>query len=129
MFLAYGVWLMGLGAYFIVLRPAFLPEDARYVGAPLSAMEASAPAIARWLRRVFLVAGGFMVGTGLLTTFIAGSAQLWRAQSTGWALALAGGPVVLMSAVNFDLGSDFRWLLVLPVLLWAAAAGCRAVGR
>jgi hypothetical protein len=87
------------------------------------------PGHRQWLRRVFLVAGGFMVGTGLLTTFIAGSPQLWRPQSAGWALAFAGGPVVLMSAVNFDLDSDFRWLLVLPVLLWASAVGCRAAGR
>ena len=29
--------------------------------------------------------------------------------------------VVLISGVNFALGSDFRWLLVAPVILWLAA--------
>ena len=37
-------------------------------------------------------------------------------------LALAGDlTLVLMSAVNFALHSDFRWLLALPPLAWAAA--------
>ncbi len=29
--------------------------------------------------------------------------------------------VVLMSAINFALASDFRWVLLIPALLWLAA--------
>ena len=39
--------------------------------------------------------------------------------------------VTLMSGVNFALGSDFRWYLVMPVILWMAATiflGRQAVG-
>ena len=44
------------------------------------------------------------------------------------AYAIAGFlSVVLMSGVNFVLASDFRWLLVAPVILWLAAL--IAVGR
>lgn len=28
-----GVWLIGLGLYFIAVRPPLLPEDTRFVGA------------------------------------------------------------------------------------------------
>jgi hypothetical protein len=45
-----------------------------------------------------------------------------RLGGTGWALALVGALTVgLMSAVNFALHSDFRWLLILPPIVWAAA--------
>ena len=36
----------------------------------------------------------------------------------------AGTTVVLMSSVNFAIGSDFRWALILPVALWALALFC-----
>jgi hypothetical protein len=31
-----GVWLIGLGLYFIFLRPPLLPEDPRYIGLDLA---------------------------------------------------------------------------------------------
>ncbi len=31
---------------------------------------------------------------------------------------------LLMSSVNFVIGSDFRWALILPVALWAVALFC-----
>ena len=34
-----GLALIGVGAYFIFLRPALLPEDARYIGASLPQLE------------------------------------------------------------------------------------------
>ena len=33
---ACGIWLVGLGIYFIALRPALLPEDPRFMGATLA---------------------------------------------------------------------------------------------
>ena len=47
----------------------------------------------------------------------------------GLLLGLAGlMSVAGMSAVNFALGSDFRWLLILPVLAWALGLALAALG-
>ena len=82
----------------------------------------AAPGLEAWLRIVFTVMGGFMAGAGVLTIFVARLVVPARVKCTGWAVALAGLPtVVLMSAMNFALDSDFRWVLLLPALLWAAA--------
>jgi len=44
-----------------------------------------------------------------------------RRNCTSWAIGISGGfSVALMSVVNFVLYSDFRWLLLVPVLLWLA---------
>jgi hypothetical protein len=64
-----GVWLIGLGLYFMLLRPPLLPEDLRYMGRTLAEIDAAAPELAPWLRRVFIVMGGFMSATGVLTGF------------------------------------------------------------
>jgi hypothetical protein len=82
-----------------------------------------------WLRIVFTVMGGFMVGAGVLTVFLARTAVPARLKGTGWAIALAGLPtVVLMSAMNFVLHSDFRWVLLLPALIWVVAVALYARG-
>lgn len=117
-----GAWLIALGAYFILVRPALLPEDPRFIGTSLERLREAAPGLEAWLRIVFTVMGGFMAGAGVLTVFLARTAVPARLVGTGWAIALAGLPtVVLMSAMNFALHSDFRWVLLLPALLWAAA--------
>jgi hypothetical protein len=122
LFTACGVWLVGLGLYFIFVRPPLLPEDPRYMGASLEQVQQALPGLARWLQRVFTVMGGFMAATGVLTLLTASQLASMRrgALVAGSALAGAAG-VGLMSAVNFALGSDFRWLLVVPPLLWLAA--------
>src|SRR5215213_2661044 len=99
-FLVCGVWLVGLGAYFMVLRPQLLPEDIRYLGASLPDIQSAVPGLERWLRRVFAVMGGFMAGAGVLTVFVAAGAVPMRARGTGSALTAAGLlTVILMSAV------------------------------
>lgn len=122
LFVACGVWLVGLGVYFIFLRPPLLPEDARYMGADATAIQAALPGLATWLGKVFTVMGGFMAGAGVLAAYIAWCVIPTRPRGAVVALALAGVLTVgLMSAVNFLLHSDFRWLLVLPALAWALA--------
>jgi hypothetical protein len=121
MFAACAVWLAGLGAYFVFVRPPLLPEDPRYIGSTLDEIHAALPGLAAWLDRVFTVMGGFMAGAGVLTGYVALTAVRSRTPGAGWALALAGlVTVVLMSAINFIIASDFRWLLLVPALLWAA---------
>ena len=125
-----GVWLVGLGAYFIALRPPLLPEDTRFIGTTLDQVRTTVPGLERWLRHVFTVMGGFMAGAGVLTVFVAMVAMPPRLKGTSWAIALSGAlTVALMSATNMALGSDFRWLLLVPALIWLAGFVCYKTGR
>jgi predicted membrane channel-forming protein YqfA (hemolysin III family) len=120
-FMACGIWLVGLGAYFIALRPPLLPEDPRYIGSSLEQIRVALPGLERWLSRVFTVMGGFMAGAGLLTAFLALTAVPARHKGTGLVLLLTGlATVVTMSWTNFALDSDFKWLLLAPAVLWLA---------
>jgi hypothetical protein len=125
LFAACGLWLVGLGLYFIFLRPALLPEDLRYMGAEAEALQAAVPGLAAWLGKVFTVMGGFMAGAGVLTVYLARSVLPSRREAAV-ALGVSGAlTLLLMSAVNFALHSDFRWLLALPTAAWAAGVlGC-----
>ena len=117
-----GVWCVGLGLYFIFLRPPLLPEDARYMGADLQALQAAAPRLATWLGKVFTVMGGFMAGTGVLMAYLAWEVLARRPKWATWVLVLVGTiTLALMSVVNFALQSDFRWLLLVPPVVWANA--------
>ena len=119
MLTACGVWLVGLGVYFIFLRPPLLPEDPRFMGTTLGQIRIAVPGLESWLKKVFTVMGGFMAGAGLLTVFVATVAMPLRLKGAAWALGISGAlTVVLMSATNFALHSDFRWLLLLPALVW-----------
>lgn len=121
MLIACGIWLVGLGCYFIVLRPPLLPEDLRFMGTTLARIRTGVPGLESWLKTVFRVMGGFMASAGLLTVFVATVAMPSRLKGTSWIVALAGAlTVALMSASNFALHSDFRWVLLVPALVWLA---------
>lgn len=121
MLIACGLWLTALGLYFVFVRPPLLPEDLHFMNTSLAQVRANVPGLESWLQRVFTVMGGFMAGAGVLTLFVARAAMPSRLQATSWALGLAGVlTVALMSAVNFSLNSDFRWVLLVPALLWLA---------
>ena len=120
-----GIWLVLLGTYFLVLRPALLPEDPRFIGSSLEAMRLAVPGLERWLRLVFNVMGGFMIATGVMTTLAACRLPAKRDLTTFVAWVVTGAASVgLMSVTNFLLNSNFRWLLMLPVLLWIAGLLC-----
>jgi protein-S-isoprenylcysteine O-methyltransferase Ste14 len=124
-FVVCGLWLVMLGTYFLVLRPALLPEDSRYIGSSLEAIRSAAPGLERWLGHVFNVMGGFMVATGATTVLVAWRLLARRERGTLAVLLVAGAASVgLMSATNFLLGSNFRWLLLVPALLWLAGLIC-----
>jgi hypothetical protein len=119
---ACGIWLIALGVYFMFFRPGLLPEDPRYFGTTVERLREATPSLEAWLRIVFTVMGGFMAGAGVLTVYLSRTALRDRTAGTAWVIALAGIPtVVLMSTMNFVLHSDFRWLLLLPAVLWLAA--------
>ena len=70
-FVACGLWLVVLGMYFLVLRPALLPEEPRSIGSSLEAIRSVLPGLERWLNHVFDVMGGFMIATGAITVLVA----------------------------------------------------------
>ena len=54
-----------------------------------------------------------------VTVFLATMAMRLRLNGTSWAMALAGALTVgLISATNFALQSDFKWLLLVPAVIW-----------
>ena len=68
---------------------------------------------------MFNVMGGFMIAAGSLTMRVAWRYLTIRARGTLTALGIADtASVALMSATNFILHSDFRWLLLVPALHW-----------
>ncbi len=121
LFVVCGLWLIALGAYFLFLRPALLPEDPRFMSSSIETIRSVTPGLERWLNLVFNVMGGFMVAAGAMTVLVARRLLATRERGTLLALAVAGAAsVALMSATNFRLNSDFRWLLLVPALLWLA---------
>ena len=117
-----GVILMGLGLYFVFIRPALLPEDPRFMGTTLDQIQSAMPGLLIWLRRVFWVMGGFMFATGLLTAYIAVIEFQQLARGARFVVALAGlTSIGWMATVNFMIDSDFKWLLLAFNLPWIAA--------
>jgi hypothetical protein len=117
-----GSILMGMGLYFVFLRPPLLPEDLRFLGISLSTIWMMAPLLLVWLRRVFWVMGAFLFTCGLLTLYLALTSFRSRARGVAGVIMLAGLiSVGWMTIVNFLIDSDFKWLLTSLVVLWGAA--------
>jgi hypothetical protein len=117
-----GVWCIAIGLYFIFLRPAFLPEDLRYMGIGLAELQAKVPGLNSWLDNVFTVMGGFMAGGGALIAYLGWVVLPLRLPGIALLLAISGSVSLgLMSAVNFSIQSDFRWVLVAPTAIWVVA--------
>jgi hypothetical protein len=117
-----GVCLIGVGLYFIVLRPPLLPEDVRYMALPAAQLDILRPRLESWLTHVFRVMGGYVLATGVLAIALAATA--FRAHQNGAAIGAAiGGAASIgwMAAVNFMIDSDFRWVLLGMALLWACS--------
>jgi hypothetical protein len=77
-FIACGIWLIGLGLCFVLLRPPLLPEDLRYMGTSAGEIQSALPGLERWTHRVFTVMGGFITGAGVLTILVAMNASAAR---------------------------------------------------
>lgn len=117
-----GICLIGVGSYFILLRPPLLPEDIRYMALPAAQLDILRPRLELWLTQVFRVMGGYVLATGVLTVTLAATA--FRARQKGAAIgALIGGAASIgwMAAVNFMIDSDFKWVLLAMALLWACS--------
>jgi hypothetical protein len=53
-----GVILVGMGIYFIFVRPPLLPEDLRFIGSYQVELQMAYPQMSVWLSFVFRVLGG-----------------------------------------------------------------------
>ena len=117
-----GVILVGIGFYFIFLRPPLLAEDARYMDKTLAEIQAAAPGLTRWLQKVFWVMGGYIFTVGLLTIYIAFSSFQTRTRVAFPIIAIAGlSSIGWMTVVNFIIDSDFKWFLLGSLLVWVVA--------
>ncbi len=113
---------MGLGLYFVFLRPPLLPEDLRYLNRSFSQIVMVAPAMTAWLRHVFWVLGGYMFATGVVTLHVALTTFRARARGAALVVTVAGAASVgTMALVNVLIASDFKWPLLLLALLWVLA--------
>lgn len=117
-----GLILLGMGLYFIFLRPPLLPEDLRYIGTTLQNLKDNNPRLLNWLHKVFWVMGGYIFTTGLLIIFISITTFRNRLPGAFSTIVVAGiSSIGLMTVVNFLISSDFKWLLLIFTLPWALA--------
>ena len=127
---ASGFALVLIGGFFLAGRPALLPEDLRFMGVAREHIDEAVPTLARWLRRVFWVLGGYIATTGLLVMYLARTELRTGSSSALAVLVLAGVTSVgWMTAVNFMLRSDFRWALLAVDGVWALGLVLAAAAR
>jgi hypothetical protein len=120
--LAFGVALIGIGLFFVVVRPPLLPEDMRFIGLTLSELQAEQPRMAAWLLHVFRVLGGYAAAAGVLTITLAAT-SFRRHDAVAGVGALIAGAISIgwMAIVNFLIDSDFKWVLLAIALIWVAS--------
>lgn len=129
-FVACGIWLIGLGGYFMLARPPLLPEDLRYLASSAIQVDVVLPRLGSWLRNVFTVMGGFIAGCGVLIILVSVRAVPQSLRGTGTALGCAGLLTVgTMSWTNFMLDSNFKWLLLTPAIAWLFGLVSYEAGR
>jgi len=115
-----GAVLIGLGFYFILLRPPLLPEDVRYMELSAAQLDAVRPLLAPWLTHVFRVMGGCIMATGVLTITVAATSFRTRDRIAAIGALVAGvASIGWMAIVNFEIDSDYKWVLLGMALVWA----------
>lgn len=124
------ILLVGLGLYFVFIRPPLLPEDPRFMGTSLAGIQSAIPGLLIWLRRVFWVMGGFMFTSGLLITYIAITEFPQPTRIVRAVISLASlTSIGWMTIINFMINSDFKWLLLAFNLPWILALIASRKGR
>jgi hypothetical protein len=117
-----GVLTLGTGLYFLVVRPAMLPEDFRFAGITAEQLPGR---MSEWLGIVFRTLGGFMAGFGVVLIGLA--VYLLTARKVLLCWATAAGLVIgfgrfLVS--NVTLHSDYLvFIAILFGLAVITAAG------
>ncbi len=118
--LVLGVLSSGTGIYFMVLRPPYLPEDARFTGVTSAEVPES---LLRWLAIVFRTWGGFVFGMALcflgLSAFLFSRRRFWLRIGVGSGVLFAFGSFLVS---NIQLHSDFLWFVSLLFAVALASA-------
>lgn len=111
-----------MALYFIFIRPPLQPEDLKYMDSALQNAQENIPGSLHWLQKVFLVMGGFIFTTGMLIIYFSLTSFRHRQPDVFMIAAFAGiTSIGLMTGVNFMIGSDFRWVLLIFTLPWLSA--------
>ncbi len=122
---AVGAATIFVGIYFIFIRPPLLPEDLQYMGLTSERLLATTPKLMSWLRLVFTVLGGYIVGSGLLLVHLALGAFAEREPYAFLVACLSGGFTTgLMSVANLLINSHFKFTLLALTAVWLAALIC-----
>ena len=119
--LVLGALTLCTGLYFVLLRPAMLPEDVRFVGTSATAIS---PGMERWLRIVFRTWSAFVAGFGLTLGGFGGT--LYTGRRTWLRAGVAVGTTLAFAqfvASNFMLRSDFLWFVASLGLLALVVSG------
>ncbi len=83
------------------------------------------PKLTSWLRLVFTVLGGYIVGAGILLVYLALGAFAERKPYALLVACLSGGFTTgLMSVANLFINSDFKVILLALTAAWLAALVC-----
>jgi hypothetical protein len=118
-----GFLLIGVGCYFLFLRPAI-----RFMQLTPAELQSIGPRLASWLTHVFRVMGGYVAATGVLAFALAVTAFRERNRWAVLGAIVAGvSSIGWMAAVNFMINSDFRWVLLALALTWAASIAAFAL--
>ena len=114
-----GFILIGVGVYFVFLRPPLLPEDFSYINTSATEINNSLPGLPIWLKKVFVVLGGYIITTGLLICYIAITSGSKRSIGLFTMIFFAGlTSIGLMTVINFIIDSDFKLILLLFTIPW-----------
>ena len=117
---AAGTCLLLVGLYFLLFRPALLPEDIRFIALSDAQLALVRPKLEAWLSHVFQVMGGYVLATGILAITLAATAYRAHHRSAGIGALLGGiASIGVMAVVNFAINSEFKWVLLTIALLWA----------
>jgi len=120
-----GILTLGIGVYFLMLRPPLLAEDIRHTGIDPTSLP---PRFVEWLGIVFSTWGGFIAGFGItllgVGVFMLAGRRVWLSLGTGFGALVAFGRFLLS---NIIINSDSLWFiagtfalaLALSVLLFA----------
>jgi len=117
--LTQGIILIGMGIYFVFLRPVLLPEDLNYMNASEVEINNHLPGLTHWLQKVFIVLGGYIAASGSLMLYF-GIAKDYQKSILLFMFIVISGltSIVMMTAINFMIDSDFKWLLLLFSTPW-----------
>ena len=117
-----GVLTVGMGLYFLLARPAMLPEDLRFTGVKLEGLPVR---MSEWLGIVFRTWGGFMAGFGVVLLGVAAYLLTARKAVLCWATAAGVGVAFGRFLVsNLAIRSDYlAFIVILFILAVLVVAG------